>query len=211
MPDVSSDGKLAVAGARSADNKDRWYVVVDPETGKTRVVDTLHDDAWIREAGEGFGATRASSFFRTTGGCGSFRSGTGGCTSTRWTPTRPRPRPKQLTSGRWEITSADLAPDGKTFYITSTEQHPGERHLYSLSIDGGARTKVTSMAGSNQAVVSPDDSTIGLVYSYSNKPPEMYRDAELAEAAGETGDDHADGGMAIVQLDRSEGHHLQGA
>ena len=26
MPDVSDDGKLAVAGARSADNKDRWYV-----------------------------------------------------------------------------------------------------------------------------------------------------------------------------------------
>ena len=43
-------------GARSADNKDRWYVTLDPETGKTRVVDTLHDDAWIREAGAGFGA-----------------------------------------------------------------------------------------------------------------------------------------------------------
>jgi dipeptidyl aminopeptidase/acylaminoacyl peptidase len=30
------------------------------------------------------------------------------------------------------------------------------------------------MIGSNQAEVSPDDSTIGLVYSYSNKPPEVY-------------------------------------
>src|SRR6185436_1590639 len=57
MPDVSDDGKLAVAGARSADNKDRWYVTLDPETGKTRVVDTLHDDAWIREAGGGFGSS----------------------------------------------------------------------------------------------------------------------------------------------------------
>ena len=57
MPDVSSDGKLAVAGARSADNKDRWYVTIDPETGKTRVVDTLHDEAWIREAGAGFGSS----------------------------------------------------------------------------------------------------------------------------------------------------------
>ena len=57
MPDVSDDGKLAVAGARSADNKDRWYVALDAETGKTRVVDTLHDDAWIREAGGGFGSS----------------------------------------------------------------------------------------------------------------------------------------------------------
>ena len=26
-------------------------MTLDPETGKTRVVDTLHDDAWIREGG----------------------------------------------------------------------------------------------------------------------------------------------------------------
>jgi hypothetical protein len=42
MPDVSDDGKLAVAAARSTDNKDRWYVTVDADNGKTRVVDTLH-------------------------------------------------------------------------------------------------------------------------------------------------------------------------
>ena len=30
------------------------------------------------------------------------------------------------------------------------------------------------MVGSNQAQVSPDDSMLGLVYSYSNKPPEVF-------------------------------------
>ena len=54
MPIVSRDGKYAVAAVRSADNEDRWLVVVDPETGKTRVIDTLHDAAWVRESG-GFG------------------------------------------------------------------------------------------------------------------------------------------------------------
>ena len=53
MPVVSDDGKLAVASARSADNKDRWLVTLDAETGKTKVIDTLHDDAWVREAGIG--------------------------------------------------------------------------------------------------------------------------------------------------------------
>ena len=43
--------QLAMASARSADNKDRWLVTIDPETGKTKVVDLLHDDAWVREAG----------------------------------------------------------------------------------------------------------------------------------------------------------------
>src|SRR5260221_9908864 len=90
---------------------------------------------------------------------------------------------KQLTSGKWEITSASLARDGRKFYLTSTEVHPGERHLYSVPVDGGARTKITSMTGSNQAEVSPDDSTLGLVYSYSTKPPEVYLMANTAGAA----------------------------
>src|SRR5262249_52734308 len=92
-------------------------------------------------------------------------------------------QPKQLTSGKWEITASELSRDGKKFYITSTEAHPGERHLYTLPIDGGARVKVTSMAGSNQAEISPDDSTLGLVYSYSTKPPEVY---VMSNTAGAT-------------------------
>ena len=36
---VSGDGKYAVASASSADNKDRWLVTIDPETGKTHVID----------------------------------------------------------------------------------------------------------------------------------------------------------------------------
>ena len=53
MPAVSDDGKYVVASARSADNKDRWHVTLDPESGKTTVIDLLHDDAWVREAGGG--------------------------------------------------------------------------------------------------------------------------------------------------------------
>ncbi|HEX9366665.1 MAG TPA: alpha/beta fold hydrolase [Vicinamibacterales bacterium] len=173
MPDVSGDGKLAVAGARSADNKDRWYIALDPETGKTRVVDTLHDDAWIREAGAGFGSSgveflpdnhRVWFLSERDGWMHLYTQDVADSVS----------QPKQLTSGKWEITNAALARDGKTFYITSTEEHPGERHLYTVPLEGGARTKVTSMTGSNQAEVSPDASTLGLVYSYSTKPPEVF-------------------------------------
>ena len=34
MPQMSDDGALAVAHVRADDNKDRWLVVVDPESGK---------------------------------------------------------------------------------------------------------------------------------------------------------------------------------
>src|SRR5262249_47723967 len=46
MPQISSDGAIAVAHVRAGDNKDRWLVAVDADSGKTRVVDTLHDNAW---------------------------------------------------------------------------------------------------------------------------------------------------------------------
>ena len=179
MPAVSDDGKLVVATARSADNKDRWHVVLDPETGKSRVVDLLHDDAWVREAGGG------------GGGGGGF-----GGPSVAFLPDNKRiwflserdgwmhlytldvaadgARPVQLTSGKWEVSAAELSRDGKKFYVTTSEVHPGERHLYTMSLEGGARTKVTGMAGSNEAEISPDDSTLGLVFSYSNKPPEVF-------------------------------------
>jgi dipeptidyl aminopeptidase/acylaminoacyl peptidase len=80
-----------------------------------------------------------------------------------------------------------------------------------VPLDGGARTKITSMTGSNQAEVSPDESTLGLVYSYSTKPPEVYVMAEQRWRRRDAGDDDADRGVAIVQLDRSEGDHVQGA
>ena len=66
-------------------------------------------------------------------------------------------KPKQLTTGKWEIASAELSRDAKKFYLTTTEVHPGERQVYSMALDGGARTRITTMTGSNEAEVSPDD------------------------------------------------------
>ena len=173
MPEVSEDGRYAVAGARSADNKDRWYVAVDPESGKTRVLDTLHDDAWIREAGAGLGSAGVS-FLPDNRRIWFLSERDGWMHLYTLDVSDPSAKTKQLTSGAWEITNADLADDEKTFYITSNEEHPGERHLYSVPVEGGSRTKLTSMTGANLAEVSPDDSTIAFVHSYSNTPPEVF-------------------------------------
>jgi len=171
MPMVSDDGQSVVASARSGDNKDRWYVTLDPETGKTKVIDRLHDDAWVREAGFGGASVgflkdnRRISFLSERDGWMHLYTldvSTDGAT------------PKQLTSGKWEIASAELARDGQKFYITSTEEHPGERHLYTVPVDGGAHAKITSMTGSHQTEVSPDETMLGIVHSYSTKPPEVY-------------------------------------
>src|SRR5438876_26673 len=52
-PAWSEDGARTVLQGRSADNKDRWILALDPVTGKTRVLFSDHDDAWINVLGGG--------------------------------------------------------------------------------------------------------------------------------------------------------------
>ena len=52
-----------------------------------------------------------------------------------------------------------------------------------MPVDGGTRTKLTTMTGGSAGEVSPDDKTIGLVYSFMNKPHEIYLMPNQAGAA----------------------------
>ena len=184
MPKVSDDGSVAVAHARSGDNKDRWLVAVDAETGKTRVVDALHDEAWVREIG-GFGPGGDGSFgWMPDGRHIWFLSERDGWMHLYTVDaTAEHPAARQLTEGRWEIESVALSQDKRTFYVTSTEVHPGERQIFSMPLDGGARTRLTAMTGAYSGVASPDGSTLGLIFSSSTKPSDVYLMPNRAGAA----------------------------
>ncbi|MEK6286301.1 MAG: prolyl oligopeptidase family serine peptidase [Acidobacteriota bacterium] len=167
QPIWSEDGTKAVLMARAADNKDRWVLALDPATGKTRVIAAAHDDAWIGGPGAftlGWMKDNKSIYFQSE------RTGY----AHLYTVAYEGGEPKQLTSGKWEVTGVQMSDDKSRFILTSSEVHPGERHLYSMPADGGERTKITSMPGSNQSFVSPDEKLLALIYSYSNKPPELY-------------------------------------
>jgi dipeptidyl aminopeptidase/acylaminoacyl peptidase len=174
MPIISDNGSLVIANARAVDNKDRWLVAVDPDTGTSRVVDVLHDDAWVREIGgvaspdpAGFGWLPDQKQIW-------FLSERDGWMHLYVADASGGGAARQLTEGKWEIQSVALSTDKKKFYINSTETHPGERHIYSMPVEGGQRTKLTSMTGGNSGEVSPDDQTIGLIHSYMNRPHEVY-------------------------------------
>jgi dipeptidyl aminopeptidase/acylaminoacyl peptidase len=171
MPVVSVDGRHVVAGARSADNKDRWFVTLEPESGRTKVIDVLRDEAWVREAG--FSGTTIE-FLPDNRRIAFLSERDGWMHLYTLDVSTDAAKPQQLTTGKWEVTSAEIARDGKKFYITTSEVHPGERHVYSLPIDGGQATRLTTMSGANDATVSPDDGMLALVHSYSNKPPEVH-------------------------------------
>jgi dipeptidyl aminopeptidase/acylaminoacyl peptidase len=167
QPQWSDDGKNAVLLARSADNKDRWVLLLDATTGKTTVLSTQHDDAWV-------------------GGPGSFTLG--------WLPDNNHVYLEserdgyahlystsidggdatQLTSGQFEVSDVRLSRDKSTLFFSSSEGSPFERHLYSMSINGGVRTRLTTLPGNNNVDISPDETMLADIRSYSNKPPELY-------------------------------------
>jgi dipeptidyl aminopeptidase/acylaminoacyl peptidase len=173
----SDDGKNAVLMARSADNKDRWVMLLDAATGKTKVLTSLHDDAWIDGPGAatlGWLPDNEHVYFESE------RDGF----AHLYTVSINGGEPVQLTSGQFEVSDVQVSPDKTKFYFTSSEGSPFERHFYSMALNGGARTRITSVAGNHAVDVSPDETMLADVYSYSNKPPELFlRPAKADNAA----------------------------
>ena len=177
---LSQDGRQAAAVVRAADNTDRWLVLVDPASGTTKILDRLHDEAWIRDIG---GQNAGIGWLPDNRRLWFLAERDGWMHLYTVDVTLPSPSPVQLTSGNFEIDSVELSPDGRTFYLDSTEQHPGERHIYAMSVEGGSRTKLTSITGNNDARISPDNSTFGLISSTSNQPPDVFLQPNQAGAA----------------------------
>jgi len=160
--------------ARATDNKDRWILALDLATGKTRTLFTEHDDAWLGGGG-GFGG----------GGAGwlkhsdeiYFLSEKDGY-SNLFKISFDGGDPKPLMAGKFEVSGVELSHDGNTFYFTSSEVSPFDRHFYSTSVDGGARKQLTKEAGNHLVTLSPDEKAFADIYSYTNKPPELFVDGK---------------------------------
>ena len=174
-PVWSEDGTKAVLRARAADNKDRWILALDPATGKTRVLASDHDSAWVAGPGAntlGWMKNDREVFFQSE--------------RTGWSHLYAVPfeggEPRALTSGNWEVLNVRQSSDKSHFYLTANKDSLYEQHLYEMSAEGGPLTRLTATPGKHAAVPSPDDQWIADVYSYTNKPPELYVQANRAQA-----------------------------
>ncbi len=183
-PVWSDDGSKAVVDSRSLDNKDRWILALDEETGKTRVVAHDHDDAWVggpglvdldepRTVTIGWMKGDQSIYFQSE------RTGY----SHLYTVPFAGGDAKALTSGAWEVESAILSRDKSRFFLVTSEADPGQHDVYEMRAEGGARMKLTALPGGHSCVPSPDDRWFADVYSYTNKPPELYVQEARADAA----------------------------
>jgi dipeptidyl aminopeptidase/acylaminoacyl peptidase len=166
----SDDGSKAVLPVRAADNKDSWLLALDPATGNARVITHEHDPAWVywlSQGSAGFVPNSSTVWFISE--------------RTGWLHLYTIPyeggQPRAITSGKYEVDNVALSGDRKSFDLTTSQESLFERHLYRVPVGGGALTKLTTTAGWHEAVASPDGTVLADVYSYTNKPPELYLNA----------------------------------
>jgi len=169
----SDNSQHAVFSVRSQDNKDKWIASLNMRTGEVSTLDRQRDEAWIAGPGIGY----------------SFGGGTFG-----WLPDNKHiyfqseesgyshlylldvttGNKKALTEGAYEVFDPIISKDKKSWYFTSSEIDPGERHFYRMPLMGGKKEKLTTMEGNNNVSLSPDEKHMAILYSNSNTPWELY-------------------------------------
>ncbi|HEY0434465.1 MAG TPA: alpha/beta fold hydrolase, partial [Chitinophagaceae bacterium] len=164
----SPHGKSAVVEFRSHDNKDRWLMAFDTASRTLRLIDRQRDEAWVG----GPDYYPGSSGWVSDDRCWFESEETG--YNHLYTYDLPAHKRTALTRGNFEVQSASLSYDRKTFYILTNEADPGEQQFYRLPSAGGKAVRITTLTGAHQVTVSPDERQLAILYSYSNKPWELY-------------------------------------
>ena len=173
-PVYNKTGSQAVVVILSKDHKDRWIMQLDLFKGSFSLVDRQRDEAWI--GGPGIGGWDPG-----TGNIGWlndnetlwFQSEATGYSHLYTVNVRSGKR-RQITSGAFEVFKVQLSRSGKYFYLQASAEGPFEYHFYQVPVEGGKLEKITSRPGRNEVTLSPDEKTLAVLFSYSNKIPELF-------------------------------------
>jgi dipeptidyl aminopeptidase/acylaminoacyl peptidase len=171
----NDQGTRFVVEFQSLDHKDRWFVLVDPATGKhERTLHHIHDEAWFGGAGDARGWLSASfaEFLpdgetlaitsEETGWAHLYLVGMDGVS-------------RALTSGEWEIRSIRRSQDGAKWWITAGVEHPNELHFHELPLRGGALARINAPGeGEAFAVPSPDGRTLAFRWREPTQLEDLY-------------------------------------
>jgi dipeptidyl aminopeptidase/acylaminoacyl peptidase len=163
--------RLLVVGL-SQDYHDRWILLADAATGESSVLDHLHDDAWI--GGPGW----MSAGWMPDGDHVWYISEATGFAHL-YTLAEAGGEPTPLTTGPWEVVSAEISPDEKEWFLVTSEAGPHERGFYRMDLDGRNRRLVTGFgtlqgSGFRSVAPSPDGRRLAVLYGWPNRPPELF-------------------------------------
>ncbi len=164
-PVWSREGHRLVVTARREDNKEQWLLAIDVERHQSRSLDHQSDEAWVlRQSDCGFIAEDQKVWFRSE------QTGFLHLYTVPWSGGDP----KALTEGAFEVSDVMVPPDQGTFFLRANRDGPEVKQFYTLAIEGGVMQKLTTEPGNHQVTVSPDGRFLADVYSFSNKPWELF-------------------------------------
>jgi hypothetical protein len=148
-PYFSDNGEEAILELRSRDNKDRWITLMDLETGELKSLDRQRDEAWINGPGIGYSFDGSALGWLPDNKHIYFQSEETGYSHFYILNVNSGDK-KALTHGEFEVFDPKLSNDKKHWFLTTSEVHPGERHLYKMPVMGGNMEKLTQMMGNNE-------------------------------------------------------------
>ncbi|MDR7210100.1 prolyl oligopeptidase family serine peptidase [Flavobacterium piscis] len=173
-PIFNQDGSFAITEIRSQDNKDRWLISLNLQKGTFTEIEHQHDEAWIAGPGiPSYSFDSGTLDFLADNETIYFQSEATGY-SHLYTYNLKSKKKTQLTKGNWEVRDVILSKDKKTFYLTTNTTHPGNRNFYKLPVSGGILEPILTQDGAYEVLVSPDEKSLLVRYSYKNKPWEYY-------------------------------------
>ena len=172
-PFYSPKGEHALLDIRAMDNKDRWLMNLNLVTGELSLLDRQHDDAWIGGPGIGGWDYYPGNLGWISDDMFYYQSEESGFSHLYSMDVKSK-KSKQLTKGDFEIISAVLSKDKKTFFITANKESAHEHHFYKMASNGGKMTKITTQKGGNEVAISPNEEWLAIRFSTSNRPWELY-------------------------------------
>ncbi|MTI31515.1 S9 family peptidase [Cytophagales bacterium RKSG123] len=172
-PFWSENGNTAVIIVRALDNKDRWIMKLDPNTGEPSLLDRQHDDAWIAGPGISWSFSAGSVGWMPDNINFWFQSEESGY-SHLYTVNVHSGKKTTLTKGEFEIYNPFISKDKKFWYFEANKSDPEIRHFYKMPLNGGKITQLTSMNGGNEVALSPDEKWLAIRHSTANQPWELY-------------------------------------
>lgn len=170
----SHNGLKNALDIRSYDNKDRWIVSINLQTGNMREIEHQHDDAWIGGPGiSGWNMASGTLGWFFDNNWIYFQSEESGYSHLYSLQTETLER-RQLTSGNWEVHNAELSDNGYMFYLTANKMHPGNREFYHFNLKTQEMIPVLTTEGAFEVTVSPNEKFLAFLYSTKNQPRELY-------------------------------------
>ena len=83
--------------------------------------------------------------------------------------------PKRITNEKFDVTATPVVNSSSgTLIFQCNKPSPYERHVFQVPADGGAATKITTLAGTHRPFPSPDGSRVAILYSNDVSPTELY-------------------------------------